>query len=161
MMSASSARAASQSSGSTNQLMSVSNQAALETALRLLDRDPLREDAQRLAMRACYRLGQRNAALEQYHLCREIVLEGLGAEPTGETTQLCPAIQDGRFEVTRLPTMPRVGMPVTGPAIGSELVGCEPERPSTGAGLLCLSRRCGPDLHVELEKAPFPPRWSQ
>ena len=39
--------------------------AALSTALRLLRRDPLREDAHRLAMRAYCRLGQRNAALHR------------------------------------------------------------------------------------------------
>jgi DNA-binding SARP family transcriptional activator len=37
------------------------HQAALNTALRLLDHDPLREDAHRLARRAFCRLGQRGA----------------------------------------------------------------------------------------------------
>ena len=40
--------------------------AALAAARRLLDQDPLREDAHRAAMRACCRLGQRHAALAQY-----------------------------------------------------------------------------------------------
>ena len=61
--------------------------AALSTALRLLDHDPLREDAHRLAMCAYCRLGQRNAALEQYRRCREVVQEELGAEPMVETTK--------------------------------------------------------------------------
>jgi len=42
------------------------HQVALGTALRLLDHDPRRGDAHRLAMRAYCRLGQRNAALEQH-----------------------------------------------------------------------------------------------
>ncbi|MGD9403508.1 MAG: AAA family ATPase [Anaerolineae bacterium] len=73
--------------------------AALATALNLLERDPLREDAHRLTMRVYCHLGQRNAALEQYHRCREIVFEELGAEPMAETTELYQAILDGRFEV--------------------------------------------------------------
>ena len=43
------------------------HEAALSTALRLLRRAPVREDAHRLAMRVYCLLGQRNAALEQYH----------------------------------------------------------------------------------------------
>jgi ABC-type oligopeptide transport system substrate-binding subunit/DNA-binding SARP family transcriptional activator len=77
--------------------------AALVTALRLLGHDPLREDAHRAAMRAYCRLGQRNAALEQYHRCREVVLEELGVEPMVETTELYQAILEGRFEVGRVP----------------------------------------------------------
>jgi ABC-type oligopeptide transport system substrate-binding subunit/DNA-binding SARP family transcriptional activator len=72
---------------------------ALTTALRLLQHDPLREDAHRLAMRALCRLGQRNAALEQYRRCRETVRQELGAEPMVETTELYQAILDGRFQV--------------------------------------------------------------
>ncbi len=77
--------------------------AALATALKLLERDPLREDAHRLAMRAYCRLGQRNAALEQYHRCCEIVQEELGARPMIETTELYEEIMDGSFPVGRVP----------------------------------------------------------
>ena len=65
--------------------------AALATALRLLERDALREDAHRLTMRVYCHLGQRNAALEQYRRCRDIVFEELGAEPIAETTDLYQA----------------------------------------------------------------------
>ncbi len=82
------------------------HQAALATALRLLGHDPLREDAHRLAMRGYCRLGQRNTAMEQYHRCREVVLEELGAEPMVETTDLYQAILEGRFEVGRVPPTP-------------------------------------------------------
>ncbi|HUW12110.1 MAG TPA: AAA family ATPase, partial [Anaerolineae bacterium] len=71
---------------------------ALVIALRLLQHDPLREDAHRLAMRVLCRLGQRNAALEQYRRCQEVVRQELGAEPMPETTELHQAILDGRFE---------------------------------------------------------------
>jgi DNA-binding SARP family transcriptional activator len=73
--------------------------AVLTTAQRLLHHDPLQEDAYRLAMRAYCCLGQRNAALEQYRRCREIVGEELGAEPMVETTDLYHAILEGRFAV--------------------------------------------------------------
>ncbi len=77
-------------------------EAGLATALRLLDRDPLREDAHRLAMRAYCRLGQRNAALEQYLRCREMVLKELDVEPMVETTELYQDILEGQFPVERV-----------------------------------------------------------
>ena len=76
---------------------------ALATAQKLIERDPLREEAHRLAMRSYGRLGQRSAALRQYRRCREIVLEELGIEPVTETTELYQAILEGYFE-PRLPT---------------------------------------------------------
>jgi DNA-binding SARP family transcriptional activator len=79
------------------------DEAALTAALRLLDHDPLREDAYRLAMRAYCRLGQRNAALEQYRRCQYTVRAELGVEPMIETTGLYQAILEGRFEVGRAP----------------------------------------------------------
>jgi tetratricopeptide (TPR) repeat protein len=91
--------------------------AALSTALRLLDCDPLREDAHRLAMRAYCRLGQRNAALEQYRRCREIVREELGAEPMVETTELYQAILEGRFAVGRVPEVLPVQIPAMEPLV--------------------------------------------
>ena len=111
---------------------------ALSTALRLLDRDPLREDAHRLTMRAYCRLGQRNAALEQYRRCREIVGEELGAEPMVETTELYQAILEGRFAVERAPEVLPVQIPALEPLVPpgrspldvialSPLVGREPE----------------------------------
>jgi len=78
-------------------------------ALRLLDCDPLREDAHRAAMRAYGRLGQRNAALEQYARCQEIVGRELGAEPMIETTELYQAILEGRFEPAYAPEEVRPG----------------------------------------------------
>jgi DNA-binding SARP family transcriptional activator/predicted ATPase len=74
------------------------HQAALARAKRLLARDPLREDAHRLAMRAYCRLGQRHAALEQYHRCQQALLAGLGAELAGETTALHASILSGVFQ---------------------------------------------------------------
>ncbi|MCL7452477.1 MAG: ABC transporter substrate-binding protein [Anaerolineae bacterium] len=86
------------------------HEGALVTGRRLLDHDPLREDAHRLAMRVLCRLGRRNAALEQYQRCQEVVAEELGAEPMQETTELYEAILDGYFPVTKpVPAIPSVG----------------------------------------------------
>jgi DNA-binding SARP family transcriptional activator len=111
------------------------HQAALETALRLLGRDPLREEAHRVAMRAYCRLGQRNASLEQYHRCREIVLEELGAEPMVETTQLYRSILEGRFEIWPSPEMLPLEVSATGPA-GAQPPGrdCAGQAGGQGAG---------------------------
>jgi DNA-binding SARP family transcriptional activator len=105
------------------------HQAALATVLRLLGRDPLREDGHRVAMRAYCRLGQRNAALEQYHRCQEIVLEELGVEPIVETTELYQAILEGGFEVGPLPEILPAETPAIGPAGRSPLDVIAPVRP--------------------------------
>jgi oligopeptide transport system substrate-binding protein len=91
--------------------------AALSTALCLLGHDPLREDGHRLAMRAYCRLGQRNAALEQYRRCREVVQQELGAEPMVETTELYQAILEGRFAVGRAPEVLAAQVPVVEPPV--------------------------------------------
>ena len=91
------------------------HEAALATALHLLEHDPLREDAHRLAMRAYCHLGQRHAALEQYRRCREIVREELSTKPMVETTELYQAILEGRLEgMATRPTLqvPAAALPV-------------------------------------------------
>jgi len=114
------------------------HESALAIGLRLLEQDRLREDAHRLTMRTYCRLGQRNAALEQYRRCREIVQEELGAEPMVETTELYQQILDGRFAAGRVPEAVPVEVLVEppAPAIGrspldavavSKLVGREEE----------------------------------
>jgi DNA-binding SARP family transcriptional activator len=117
------------------------HQAALETALRLLGRDPLREEAHRVAMRTYARLGQRNVALEQHHRCREIVLEELGAGPMVETTQLYRAIAEGRFEVGPPPEMLPLEVSATGPA-GAQPSGrdCAGQAGGQGTGTGVLAR---------------------
>lgn len=87
--------------------------AALANALRLLQYDPLQEDAHRAAMRAYCGLGQRNAALQQYAHCRAVVQEELGAEPTAETTELYQQILDGRHPVASVADT--IGIPAPAP----------------------------------------------
>jgi ABC-type oligopeptide transport system substrate-binding subunit/DNA-binding SARP family transcriptional activator len=85
---------------------------ALAAALRLVDHDPLREDGHRQAMRAYCHLGQRNAALAQYHRCRELVQEELGTQPMTKTTGLFESILDGRFVLEPLPEAIMEDIPV-------------------------------------------------
>lgn len=73
------------------------HEAALAAALRLLEHDPLREDAHRAVMRAYCRLGQRPAALAQYGRCQQVMQVELGAEPMAETVALRQAIIEGRL----------------------------------------------------------------
>ncbi|MFQ5858356.1 MAG: AAA family ATPase, partial [Anaerolineae bacterium] len=95
------------------------HEAALAAALQLLSHDPLREDAHRLAMRAYCRLGQRNAALEQYRRCQEIVRQELDVEPMVETREFYQAILEGRFEVGRVPQVLPAQVPTVAPAVPS------------------------------------------
>jgi predicted ATPase/DNA-binding SARP family transcriptional activator len=74
------------------------HEAALAMAMRLLEQDPLREDAHRAAMRAYCRLGQRHAALAQYGRCQQALRTELGVEPMDETLALRQAIVEGRLE---------------------------------------------------------------
>jgi DNA-binding SARP family transcriptional activator len=110
---------------------------ALAVGLQLLQHDPLREDAHRLAMRAYCRLGQRYAALEQYRRCQQIVQHELGTEPMAETAELYQAILAGRLEagqpaavsiasVASLPSLPAGYNPLD-PVVRGPLVGREPE----------------------------------
>jgi DNA-binding SARP family transcriptional activator len=61
---------------------------ALGHALELLNHDPCREDAHRLAMRCYVRLGMRAQALRQYRTCREVLALEFGAPPERSTDEL-------------------------------------------------------------------------
>jgi DNA-binding SARP family transcriptional activator/predicted ATPase/predicted negative regulator of RcsB-dependent stress response len=70
---------------------------AIESAQRLLDLEPLREDAHRLLMTLFAQSGQRARALTQYEACAQILTAELGVEPGQNTTKLFHQIQDGTF----------------------------------------------------------------
>ncbi|HSN76983.1 MAG TPA: BTAD domain-containing putative transcriptional regulator [Anaerolineae bacterium] len=73
--------------------------AALAAARQLLDRDPLREDAHRIAMRAHCQLGQRHAALSQYLICQQ----ALRSLPPALAAAACAAVPGWVVaQVTRL-----------------------------------------------------------
>lgn len=73
------------------------HEASLAAALRLLEHDPLREDAHRAVMRAYCRLGKRNAALEHYARCQQVLAQELGVGPADETVALRGAIVTGQL----------------------------------------------------------------
>ncbi len=62
-------------------------------AWRQLEIDPWREEAHRQVMRLLVLRGERSAALAQYETCRRLLREGLGVEPTEETTELYERIR--------------------------------------------------------------------
>lgn len=60
----------------------------LKYAARLIELDSFSEEAHRHVMLLLIRTGQRNAALRQYEICRQILADELGVEPMDETTRL-------------------------------------------------------------------------
>ncbi len=63
-------------------------QDAIESYQRLVTLDPYRESAHRELMRCHYRLGDRVAAIRQYHACMQVLRDELGLSPTPETEEL-------------------------------------------------------------------------
>lgn len=61
---------------------------AVQTALRLLARDPLQEDIHRQLIRLYLYQERLGAALAQYQRCRDVLAAELGAQPAPETEQL-------------------------------------------------------------------------
>src|SRR5215211_3871275 len=61
---------------------------ALQSALRLVQADPLREEAHRALMRLYYLLGRTDDALRAFAQCRALLETELGVEPEAETLSL-------------------------------------------------------------------------
>ncbi|MFO1158653.1 MAG: BTAD domain-containing putative transcriptional regulator [Reyranellaceae bacterium] len=79
-------------------------------AERLLSTDPAAEEAHRALIRLHQRQGRVNAALRQFHLCKEALQRQLGAEPEVQTRELMAgsrqvavAIDSGRPKIDALP----------------------------------------------------------
>ncbi len=110
-------------------------EAALNIATQLIERDPLREEAHRVAMRVYCKLGQRNQAIAQYHHCRRIVMEQLKMSPLAETEALYQAIASGEITIeanqpgkaVRLTTPVRPGYSPLDFEARSKLIGREQE----------------------------------
>ncbi|HXV60072.1 MAG TPA: bacterial transcriptional activator domain-containing protein, partial [Vicinamibacteria bacterium] len=66
---------------------------ALDYTRRLVRMEPWREEAHRELMRLLARSGQRTAALAHYQSCRQELAQGLGIEPSEETSQLYQRIR--------------------------------------------------------------------
>jgi DNA-binding SARP family transcriptional activator len=71
---------------------------AIRCARSWLTLDPLREETHRLLMRYYNWAGQRNAALQQYRECVQILDRELGVPPVEETTLLYSQILEGRAQ---------------------------------------------------------------
>jgi DNA-binding SARP family transcriptional activator len=91
-------------------------QAALTHARRLASEDPWREEAHREVMRLCHVLGQGAEALKQYDICRQILAEELGAEPSPETEALAAEIAE-RAGLQELPWAPVAARPSLPPML--------------------------------------------
>lgn len=61
---------------------------AIAYAIQILSRDSLQENIHRQLMRLYYAAGDRNAALRQYEICKEVTERELGVAPLDETTAL-------------------------------------------------------------------------
>jgi predicted ATPase/DNA-binding SARP family transcriptional activator len=85
--------------------------AGIAHATRLLELDPLREDAHRQMMLLLAGRGQRSAAMGQYDLCCRILADELGVEPEVATTALYRQIQSGEFVPPAAPPKPVNNLP--------------------------------------------------
>ena len=70
-------------------------QPAIVFTRRIVEIEPWREAAQRRLIELLAESGQRAAALKQYEICRQVLLEELGVEPEVETTTLFEAVRTG------------------------------------------------------------------
>jgi DNA-binding SARP family transcriptional activator/GGDEF domain-containing protein len=92
-------------------------------AWRYVEMAPLEESAHRLLMRLLTKSGRRNAALQQYQLCKSIIARELGIEPSPETQKLYTMILNNqpieRIDtgnlVGKLPQTPRGTRPLKSP----------------------------------------------
>lgn len=74
------------------------DEAAIASAQRLLQLDPLHEPTHRQLMRLLAQSGQRSAALAQYALCHQLLSDELGVPPDATTAALSAQIRAGFWE---------------------------------------------------------------
>jgi predicted ATPase len=84
---------------------------------RQLKLEPWREEAHRQLMENLARNGDRGAALAQYEICRQVLADELGVEPSAETIALYRRIRDGTLisEQDREPGSEDAGSPLALP----------------------------------------------
>lgn len=76
------------------QMLSGKSEAAVQTSLRILSIDPLRESTHRMLMRLYVLQGRRESAIKQYQTCRDVLRRQLDVEPDDETRRLFEEILD-------------------------------------------------------------------
>jgi predicted ATPase/DNA-binding SARP family transcriptional activator len=91
-------------------------QTALTYARRLASEDPWREESHREVMRLCYVLGRGTEALQQYDICRQMLAEELGTEPSPETEGLAAEIAE-RAGLQEPPWAPVAARPSLAPLL--------------------------------------------
>ena len=95
------------------QTESGSDDGAIQTALRLLALDPLREEFHRLLMSLYGRRGRIGDAVQQYQICTAVLRRELGVEPTRETQRVYSSVlSQGRSPLPG-PARPGWGVPAT------------------------------------------------
>lgn len=72
-------------------------------AFRQLTIDPLRESVHQQLIKLYAEAGQRDAALQQYETCRQVLWDELGVEPAAETTALLQQLTRQRSNQSALP----------------------------------------------------------
>ena len=93
---------------------------AYKYAYRYVEMAPLEESAHRLLMRLLTINRRRTAALQQYQLCKSIIKNELGIEPSMETQRLYEKIQNNQ-PIERIDTGSLNGKLVSSQGKGSEL----------------------------------------
>jgi predicted ATPase/DNA-binding SARP family transcriptional activator len=83
----------------------------LRYARQLIEINPLMESAHRQTMRLLAMTGKREAALKQFEICRQILLDELADEPSEETQQLHQMISARRIDVETPSDRPRHNLP--------------------------------------------------
>jgi DNA-binding SARP family transcriptional activator len=87
--------------------------AALQSALRLVRADPLREDGHRALMRLYYLLDRTDDALRAFEQCRAALRDELGVEPEPETLSLYDEIAAMKLRRTGNPAQPQSVQPTS------------------------------------------------
>jgi len=93
---------------------------AFNLAVRILERDPLRESVHRAVMLCHCRMGQRGLAVQHYRACRELLQRELGVEPSGETQALFVELSRGCDDEAKPSTRSKLRAPA---ALRAELRG--------------------------------------
>ncbi len=112
---------------------------------QVLAREPIREEAHRGLMRIYAARGSDARALHQYQLCKEVLVEELGVDPSTETTQLYQEILRGEVKPLQLPR----SLPNTKPVPLPPLVGRRSELETISELLKLLGRGEGSVLGIE------------